>query len=111
MLVGRVLLGKGDGTFQSLLTSNGSGPVEFDPVQAGDFNRDGKLDLAAVDSGSSTLRVFPGNGDGTLQNQMVIALLGIPGSPPRISRRISRLCCGRRVYRGRQLRPGSWERL
>jgi hypothetical protein len=56
-----VLLGKGNGSFRS--------PVEYDSgsdsaVVIGDFNRDGKLDVAASGSG---MDVFLGNGDGTLQ--------------------------------------------
>src|SRR5262249_59143056 len=47
-LVG-VLLGRGNGTFASLLTS----PAGANPVSAavGDFNGDGRLDLAVADSG------------------------------------------------------------
>jgi len=60
-----VLLGNGDGTFgapttyatlPSLLAGGAS-------VVAGDFNGDGKLDLAAGEDGG--VGVFPGNGDGT----------------------------------------------
>jgi hypothetical protein len=34
----------------------------------GDFNRDGHLDLAVANSGSSSVSVFLGNGDGSFQN-------------------------------------------
>ena len=61
-----VLLGNGDGTFQP--------PIDtpFAPTPAigiGDFNRDGKLDVAAaVQSGiGSTVTILLGNGDGTFQ--------------------------------------------
>jgi len=41
------------------------GPVTY--MVAADFNRDGKLDLAFVHGGGSTLSVVLGNGDGTFQ--------------------------------------------
>src|SRR3989442_2914547 len=36
-------------------------------VAVGDFNGDGKLDLAVVNAGSTTVSVLLGNGDGTFQ--------------------------------------------
>src|SRR2546426_337681 len=65
-----VLLGNGDGTFQpARLFAAGSGP---NSVVVGDFNHDGKTDLAVADYGPSTQRattvaVLLGNGDGTFQ--------------------------------------------
>ncbi|HVN05044.1 MAG TPA: VCBS repeat-containing protein [Bryobacteraceae bacterium] len=55
-----ILLGNGDGTFQPVaVVDKGYAPA----VAAGDFNRDGKLDiLICVGEGAT---VFPGNGDGT----------------------------------------------
>ena len=41
-----------------------------DAVVVGDFNRDGKLDIAVANSGNSTVGVFLGNGDGTFQAQV-----------------------------------------
>ena len=78
-----VLLGNGDGTFQPAVEY----PVGVDPsgIVAGDFNGDGRLDLAVVDQGNDpTFRpggaralppgndpggvsVLLGNGDGTFQ--------------------------------------------
>ena len=58
---GRILLGNGDGTFRS----GPSLPASFDYIVAGDFNRDGKQDLAAVTSNS--VGILVGNGDGTFQ--------------------------------------------
>jgi hypothetical protein len=62
-----VMLGNGDGTFQAPITAN-PGPFPTPPfVQAADFNKDGKLDLAASGGNSGGISVFLGNGDGTFQ--------------------------------------------
>ena len=45
----------------------GSGP---DSVAVGDFNGDGKLDLAVANSGSNDVSVLLGNGDGTFQTAL-----------------------------------------
>src|SRR5438128_1906086 len=60
-----VLLGNGDGTFRPPQTFGvGRGPLW---VAAGDFNGDGKLDLAVPNFGDTTVSVLLGNGDGTFQ--------------------------------------------
>jgi hypothetical protein len=62
-----VLLGNGDGTFQpAQILDTGSGSIPTSVV-AGDFNGDGKLDLAIADAGTGDISVFLGNGDGTFQ--------------------------------------------
>jgi FG-GAP-like repeat len=64
-----VFLGKGDGTFQGAMSSTGSSHLAC--AVAGDFNGDGKLDLAlgcfvnAPDQGE--VYILLGNGDGTFQ--------------------------------------------
>src|SRR5262249_4844725 len=58
-----VLLGNGDGTFRSAITTNL--PVQANSVAVGDFNRDGKLDLVFTNSSNNTVEVLWGNGDGT----------------------------------------------
>lgn len=64
-----ILLGKGDGTFQlPIIISRviSSGP---NSIAVGDYNGDGKLDLAVANGGSTpgTVSIFLGNGDGTFQ--------------------------------------------
>jgi len=60
-----VLLGKGDGTFGAPV----SFPVGQRPytLAAGDFNRDGKADLAVALNNTNEASVLIGNGDGTFQ--------------------------------------------
>jgi len=59
-----LLLGKGNGTFQSPVAL--SAPVRPGAVIAADFNKDGKLDLAIPSNDSSgSLAILRGNGNGT----------------------------------------------
>ena len=63
-----VLLGNGDGTFQSPVPyTTGTGGSYF--VVTGDFNGDGNLDVAVANqtSGNSLVAILLGNGDGTLR--------------------------------------------
>jgi hypothetical protein len=70
-----VLLGNGDGTFQTQKTfATGTLPVD---VRAGDFNGDGKPDLAVLNQvcaltattcGAGSISILFGNGDGTFQS-------------------------------------------
>jgi hypothetical protein len=58
-----LLLGNGDGTFQTAVDyAVGNFPH---PIVAGDFNGDGRLDLAVADSIANSVSVLLGNGDGT----------------------------------------------
>jgi hypothetical protein len=76
-----VLLGNGDGTFQTQKNyAVDDGPQS---VAVGDFNGDGKTDLAVANYGSypdynGTVSVLLGNGDGTFQTQKNYAV----GWPP-----------------------------
>ncbi|MDB5294175.1 MAG: hypothetical protein JWO31_158, partial [Phycisphaerales bacterium] len=56
--------GNGDGTFATP-TLAGRANFNFEPA-AGDFNGDGRLDIAVADYGADTVHVLAGNGDGTL---------------------------------------------
>ena len=59
-----ILLGNGDGTFQTAVNyAVGSDP---ESVTVGDFNGDGKLDLAVANGNG--VSILLGNGDGTFQN-------------------------------------------
>lgn len=62
-----LLLGNGDGSLQNAYSLNiGQNSPSY--ITAGDFNRDGKLDLAVItESLPGTLFLLLGNGDGTFQ--------------------------------------------
>ena len=64
-----ILLGNGDGSFRPHIDyATGTQPSS---VAAGDFNGDGKLDLAVTNEQDGTVSVLLGNGDGTFQTQVV----------------------------------------
>ena len=63
-----VLLNKGDGTgtfLPAVAYGAGTNPNE---VQVGDFNGDGKLDIAVANFGGNNVSILLGNGDGTFQS-------------------------------------------
>ncbi len=63
-----VLLGNGDGTFQSQVTyAVGNEPIA---IVAGDFTGNGRTDFAVVNTGDNDVSVLLGDGDGTFQNQI-----------------------------------------
>ena len=70
-----VMLGNGDGTFQTPLTYVvGSDPSS---VVVGDFNGDGRADLAVADAGDNSFSVLIGNGDGTFQAAVTYPVGGV----------------------------------
>jgi uncharacterized protein (TIGR03437 family) len=83
----RVLLGNGDGTFQSGAMVSALAAVQ---VRVADFNRDGRPDVAFLPmpgtypglapSGSTTLLVFLGQGDGTFGPEIRTPFQGAPDS-------------------------------
>ncbi len=61
-----ILLGNGDGTFQTAMNfAAGMGPRS---IAVGDFNGDGKTDLAVSNTGAGTVSILLGNGDGTFRD-------------------------------------------
>ncbi len=62
-----VLLGNGDGTFQSPLSY--SVGKDAASVAVADVNGDGNLDLVVANSGDQTIGLLMGNGDGTFQSE------------------------------------------
>ena len=59
-----ILLGKGDGTFTAAAASPATGHYPS-AIAVGDFNGDGKADLAVANSSDDTVTILLGNGDGT----------------------------------------------
>ncbi len=58
-----ILLGNGDGTFHAAPSpATGNAPSG---IAVGDFNGDGRTDLAVTNAGDNTLSILLGNGDGT----------------------------------------------
>lgn len=58
-----ILLGNGDGTFQDPIVTQP--PFDVESIGLGDFNGDGKLDIATA--GDFTVNILLGNGDGTFE--------------------------------------------
>ena len=92
-----VLLGNGDGTFQTMVSyKTGANSAS---VAVGDFNGDGKPDLAVANYGSTNVSVLLGNGDGTFQTAVNYSA-GLR----------SHLGCGGGLQRRRQAGPGRHQR-
>ena len=68
-----VFLGKGDGTFtpagETMVTGQNAGSIT-----AGDFNGDGKLDLAITLPDANQVQILLGNGDGTFSGGQAVSV-------------------------------------
>ncbi len=71
-----VLLGNGDGTFQAANFGVGFQPRS---VAVGDFNGDGRQDLAVANVSFHSVGLFLGNGDGTFQAPLYFPASSFPG--------------------------------
>jgi hypothetical protein len=71
-----IFLGYGDGTFATMLsysTGNGSTPWW---VALGDVNNDQRLDMVSANTGSGSVGVFLGSGNGTFSTMVSYSLIG-----------------------------------
>ncbi len=71
-----VLLGNGDGTFQTKIDS-ATGAKAYS-IAAADFNGDGKLDLVTTANDDGKVYVLLGNGDGSFQAKVGYAVGALP---------------------------------
>ena len=72
--------GNGDGTFTEM--AGGQSLSGMDSLVVGDFNNDGKLDVAAVGVNNSNVYIFLGNGDGTFAAPIEFPVGSMSLSPP-----------------------------
>jgi hypothetical protein len=72
-----VLLGNGDGTFQSVANYASTG-LDTARLTVGDFNGDGHADVVATNSQVSDITVFMANADGTLQSGIDYVVSTVP---------------------------------
>jgi hypothetical protein len=76
-----ILMGNGNGTFTQATNSPVSLGHDPQSIAVGDFNRDGKADLAVVNTLDGTVWVFPGNGDGTFSTESNVIVDSDTASP------------------------------
>ena len=77
-----ILLGNGDGTFQSQVTYGTDPNGDAYAIAVGDFNADGNPDLVVTNIGNGipTISILLGNGDGTFQPQVTYAVGHYPSA-------------------------------
>ena len=68
----RIFLGQPDGTLKAAGGPGYATGNTPNSVTAGDFNGDGKLDLAVANAGDNTISIFLGNGDGTFSGPTTV---------------------------------------
>jgi hypothetical protein len=76
-----VLMGNGDGTFQTPVAYNSGGSAPYS-VAVADLKGDGKRDLAVANFSSNTVGVLLGSGDGTFQSAVSYASSNSDASCP-----------------------------
>lgn len=73
-----ILLGNGNGSFQAPVNyPTGAGPAAAERLTAGDFNHDGKPDIAVANDGN-TVSVLLGKPDGSLQAPVLYTVGAFP---------------------------------
>jgi FG-GAP-like repeat/Abnormal spindle-like microcephaly-assoc'd, ASPM-SPD-2-Hydin len=76
-----IALGNGRGTFDPpKITAYVPAVLSLTPLIAGDFNGDGKLDVAFLSASAQTLSILPGNGDGTFGQRIDLPAENSPWS-------------------------------
>jgi hypothetical protein len=79
-VMGTAALGTGAAGMSFYNSSNPGTGYNPTGLVAGDFNGDGKIDLAAANTGADTVTVLLGNGDGTFMTAATVATGRSPGS-------------------------------
>jgi hypothetical protein len=79
VLIGQGAAGRGDGTFAAAANypTGGSNPAG---ITTGDFNEDGRTDLAVVNINSAMISILLGNGAGGVGNGTFAAATAVPSS-------------------------------
>ena len=73
-----MLLNAGNGTFGAATVTQSVSGSSAGQMATGDFNGDGKLDLALEDEGNSSINILLGNGDGTFQSPSKVPVASAP---------------------------------
>jgi hypothetical protein len=73
-----VSLGSGNGSFTQASGSPSFFGQDLSAIVAGDFNGDGKLDVAVTDYGANAVLILLGNGDGTFQAPITVPVGNAP---------------------------------